>query len=153
MFYFQHATYVDTLFHSIDIFHGGLDRADKEELYRQCCLWYDEKYDISDRAQPTTYDAFVDYFDDYLATNLAMTPDAAKLRNEVLHPPTWYPRKVPAPAIRAMLHPRAAQLLDVEVTAADRSALKAFATAANLRAGMRPHRYQLIPPARHDPDE
>ncbi|MFT4199297.1 oxygenase MpaB family protein [Gordonia sp. (in: high G+C Gram-positive bacteria)] len=152
LFFFQHATYVDTLFTSIDVFHGGLSRDEKEQLYAQCRLWYG-KYDISDRDQPTTYDGFVEYFDDYLATHLSMTPDAAALRQEVLHPPTWYPRKVPSPAIRALLHPRAAELLDVEVTGADRAALRAFAAAANARAGLRPHRYQLIPPARHDPDE
>ena len=152
LFYFQHATYVDTLFASIDIFHGGLSRDEKEQLYRECCLWY-AKYDISDRAQPATYGEFTEYFDDYCATQLTRTPDADSLRHEALHPPTWYPRKVPAAAIRAMLNPRAAQLLDVDVSVADRAALRAFATTTNLRLAMLPQKFRLIPSARHDPDD
>ena len=75
------------------------------------------------------------------------------MRRESLHPPTWYPRKVPPAAIRAMLHPRAAQLLDIDVSAADRAALRAFATTTNLRLAMLPAKYRLIPSARHDPDD
>lgn len=151
LFFFQHATYVDALFTSIDIFHGGLDGAAKEQLYQECCRWY-AKYDISDRAQPATYREFVDYFADYCATNLAMTPDAERLRRETLHPPTWYPRKVPSGAIRAMLHPRAAELLGIDVGTGDRLALRAFAARTNMLTTLSPARYQLIPSARHDPD-
>ena len=126
-------------------------RQAKEQLYQECCRWY-AKYDISDRAQPATYREFVDYFADYCATNLAMTPDAERLRRETLHPPTWYPRKVPPAAIRAMLHPRAAELLGVDVGAGDRLALRAFAARTNMLTTLSPARYHLIPSARHDPD-
>jgi len=136
LFFFQHATYVDALFTSIDIFHSGLDGAAKEQLYQECCRWY-AKYDISDRAQPATYREFVDY---------------ERLRRETLHPPTWYPRKVPPAAIRAMLHPRAAELLGVDVGAGDRLALRAFAARTNMLTTLSPARYHLIPSARHDPD-
>ncbi len=39
LFFFQHATYVETLFHSIELFHGPLSREDKAQLYRECKLW------------------------------------------------------------------------------------------------------------------
>ncbi len=151
LFYFQHATYVDALFTSIELFHGGLSRVDKEELYQQCRLWY-AKYDISDRAQPKDYGGFVDYFEDYCATALSPSADAAVLRAETLHPRTWYPRIVPQAAIRAMLHPRAAELLEVEATAADRIALRAFVTRTNVRLTLTPSIYRLMSSARHDPD-
>ncbi|GAB09592.1 hypothetical protein GOARA_043_00670 [Gordonia araii NBRC 100433] len=152
LFFFQHATYVDTLLHSIDVFHGTLDADDKEQLYQECRRWY-AKYDISDRAQPSTYTEFAEYFEDFCATQLSMTADAERLRDETLHPPTWFPHRVPAPAIRAMLHPRAAELLDVTVTGADRAALRAFASATNVRVAVTLARYRLIPSARHAPDD
>lgn len=151
LFFFQHATYVDTLFTSLDVFHGGIGPDEKDQLYRECCRWY-AKYDISDRAQPATYAEFVEYFDDYCRTHLQMTPDAARLREETLHPPTWYPHSVPHAAIRAMLHPRAAELLDVDVTAADRAALRAYAASTNLRMAITPRKFRLMSSARHDPD-
>lgn len=152
LFFFQHATYVDTLFTSIETFHRPLDRAAKDDLYRQCRTWY-AKYDISDRAQPATYGDFVEYFDDFCRRELSVSDDVALLREETLHPKTWYPRKVPPAAIRAMLHPRAAQLLEIEVGTADRAALKAFAAKANLWAALSSQAHRRIPAARHDPNE
>ncbi len=151
LFFFQHATYVDTLFTSIDLFHRPLDRAARDALYLECRRWY-RKYDISDRAQPATYGEFVEYFEDFCRRELAMSPDAATLRRETLHPTTWYPRKVPAAAIRALLHPRAAELLEVEVRAGDRAALRAFVAKANLWAGLSSPAHRRIPAARHRPD-
>ncbi|MFT3714830.1 MAG: oxygenase MpaB family protein [Gordonia sp. (in: high G+C Gram-positive bacteria)] len=151
LFFFQHATYVDTLITSIETFHRPLSFDDKSELYRECRLWY-TKYDISDRAQPATYGDFVDYFDDYCATRLETTPDTALLVDETLHPTTWLPRKVPPSAIRAMLHPRAAELLEIDVRPADRAALRLFAARTRTAIAATPARYRLMPAARHDPD-
>ncbi|MFZ2512116.1 MAG: oxygenase MpaB family protein [Gordonia sp. (in: high G+C Gram-positive bacteria)] len=152
LFFFQHATYVETLITSIEVFHRPLRREEKDELYQQCRLWY-AKYDISDRAQPADYGEFVDYFDEFCQRELVVSPDVAALRHEALHPGTWFPKKVPHAAIRALLHPRAAELLNVEPGAADRAALKAFAAQTRLRAGLTPAKYRLIPAARHRPED
>ncbi|WP_246221873.1 MULTISPECIES: oxygenase MpaB family protein [Gordonia] len=151
LFHFQHATYVDALFFSIEHFHHRLSAGEKEELYRQCCLWYG-KYDISDRAVPATYGEFQDYLEDYCARELRLSPEAAQLREQVLNPNTWYPRKVPTAAIRAMLHPRAAELLDIAPSGRDRASLAAFAAKAKTQAALSSAHRRLIPPARHDPD-
>jgi hypothetical protein len=42
-------------------------------------------------------------------------------------PTDWWPRAVPRRAIRAMQHPRAAELTGIEVSAADRRSLRRFA--------------------------
>lgn len=152
LFFFQHATYVDTLITSIEVFHRPLGREERDELYRQCRLWY-AKYDISDRAQPADYGEFVDYFDEVCRRELVVSPDAAALREETLHPRTWFPRKVPDRALRALLHPRAAELLDAPPTATDRASLTAFAAKTRMRAAMTPAKYRLIPSARHRPEE
>ncbi|GAC57575.1 hypothetical protein GOHSU_22_00350 [Gordonia hirsuta DSM 44140 = NBRC 16056] len=151
LFFFQHATYLETLFTSIDLFHRPLSNDEKEQLYREACLWY-AKYDISDRAQPKTYGEFTEYFEDFCRRELSVSPDVAHLRKETLHPKTWYPRKVSPAAVRAMLHPRAAELLEIDVSVTDRAALAAFAAKTKMRAAMTPRTYQLIPAARHDPD-
>lgn len=151
LFFFQHATYVDTLYTSIETFRRPLDRAEKDELYLECRKWY-AKYDISDRAQPATYGEFTEYFEDFCRRELSASADVAALRGETLHPKTWYPRKVPPAAIRALLHPRAAELLEIEVRAGDRAALKAFVAKANLWAGLSSRDHRKIPAARHDPN-
>jgi len=151
LFHFQHATYVDALFFSVEHFHSPLSGPDREELYRQCCRWYG-KYDISDRAVPASYGEFREYFEDFCARELRLTPDAVQLREETLNPSTWYPRRVPPGAIRAMLHPRAAALLDVAPSGRDRASLAAFAARARTRAALSRDDRRLMPPARHDPD-
>ncbi len=152
LFFFQHATYVDTLFTSIEVFHRPLSRDQQDELYRQCRLWY-AKYDISDRGQPADYGGFLDYFDEFCRRELTASPDLAVLRQETLHPRTWFPKRVPDAAIRALMHPRAAELLDIEATAADRAALRAFAATTRLRAAVTPAKCQKIPSARHRPED
>jgi len=152
LFHFQHATYVDALIFSVDHFHSPLSREDKEELYRQCKLWY-SKYDISDRAVPATYGDFLEYFEDYIARELRPTADSDRHKHETLNPKVWYPRKVPPAAIRAMLHPRAAELLDVEVTGRDQAALASFAARTKMTMAITPAHRRLMPSARHDPNE
>jgi len=152
LFFYQHATYLDALYTSIDLFHGGIGNAEKEQLYRECKLWY-AKYDISDRAQPDTYREFVDYFEDFVSTKLRMSPEAGQLLEETLNPPTWYPRRVPPAAIRAMLHPRAAELLGIKPSTGDRIALKTFVKRTNVRLALTPHPYEMMASARHNPDD
>lgn len=151
LFYFQHATYLDALFTSVELFHKPLSEAEKDELYLQTCLWYG-KYGISDRSMPADRGSFNEYFEDQIS-RLEMSENAARLREETLNPRSWIPSKVPAPALRAMLHPRAAELLDVKVTDGDQRALRSFARKVKLQAALTPSPYHLIPSARHDPDE
>ena len=151
LFFFQHATYVDALFFAVETFIHRLSEDEKDQLYVECCRWYG-KYDISDRAMPRTRAAFTAYFDDLCATHLSLSPDAETLRSEALRPTSWLPAKVPAAVIRAQLHPRAAELLGVQVTPADRAALRSFAASTKARAAITPPPLRLIPSARHDPD-
>ncbi|MGK2321064.1 oxygenase MpaB family protein [Gordonia rhizosphera] len=122
------------------------------ELYLECCRWY-SKYGISDRRMPRTRGEFDEYFDDFCATRLEVSPEAQALRDEAVQPRTWLPGKVPTPAIRAMLHERARDLLGVEVSDSDRRALRAFAARAKMGAALRPPQLRLIPSARHNPDD
>ncbi|WLP91274.1 oxygenase MpaB family protein [Gordonia sp. NB41Y] len=151
LFFFQHATYVDTLFTAVDTFDHRLDADERDLLYRDCCRWY-AKYDISARIMPTTYREFVEWFDDYCATRLRTSPDSDSLRERALNPNTWYPARVPSGAVRALLHPRACELLGVEVSRSDRMSLRAFTFRTTLLATLIGRHAMLIPAARHDPD-
>jgi len=134
VFFFQHATYVDTLVTMIDTFVRPLTAADTEALYRDCCAWY-RRYGISDRVVPPDWEAFTHYFEQACATELKCTPSGDRYREQVLRPRDWVQRRVPAAVVRALLHPAARSLWEVEVTPSDRRALGAYVAYRRLRGG------------------
>ena len=151
LFYFQHATYVDTLFASIDIFHGGPHATRRNSCTANAaCGTRSTTFPTAPSRRRTASSPST-------STTTAPRSSPGPRRRFVAPrgpaPAHLVPRKVPAAAIRAMLNPRAAQLLDVDVSVADRAALRAFATTTNLRLAMLPQKFRLIPSARHDPDD
>ncbi|MFC8532149.1 oxygenase MpaB family protein [Nocardia sp. NPDC057227] len=147
LFFFQHATYVDTLVTAIETFARPLLDAEKEELYADCRRWY-LRYGISARPMPETWAGFTAYLDRVCATELAVTPDSALLTPALLRPDAWWPRTLPDPAVRTLLHPRTRELLGVPLRPGDRVASAAHAIAVRtVLAGLTP-RARLIPAAR-----
>ncbi|MDO1485490.1 Uncharacterized protein conserved in bacteria [Rhodococcus rhodochrous] len=134
VFFFQHATYVDTLVTMIDVFVRRLEVGEKEALYLDSCAWY-RRYGISDRRMPQDWAEFTDYFDDTCASVLARTPSGDRYRDQILQPRDWVQRGIPARVVRALLHPAARTLWEVDVGAAHRRALTAYATYRRLRRG------------------
>lgn len=134
VFFFQHATYVDTLVTMIDTFVRPLTPEVKNDLYQDCRIWY-RNYGISERPAPETWDAFTVYFDEACRSLLARTPSGDRYRDQILRPRGWVQRKVPTAAIRALLHPVAADLWQVDVRRTDRHVLAAYVAYRKLRAG------------------
>ena len=66
---------------------------------------------------------------------LVRTPSGDRYRDQILRPRDWVQRGIPARVVRALLHPTARTLWEVDVGAADRSALTAYATYRRLRRG------------------
>lgn len=126
IFFFQHATYVDTLMTMVHTFIRPLRADEREQLYRECCAWY-RRYGVSDRVMPVTWAGFEDWFSDACTRELALGPDGAYYRDQVLRPDHWVVRRVPSGAIRQMMHPRARELYGVQASgtgALDRYALR-----------------------------
>ncbi|MBF6352958.1 DUF2236 domain-containing protein [Nocardia higoensis] len=147
LFFFQHATYVDTLVTSIETFDRPLSLAEKKTLYAQCCQWY-RRYGISARHMPETWADFNDYLDEVCAKSLVVTPEAEKLAPELLRPDAWVPRTLPDFAVRSLLHPRTRELLGVEPQPGDRAAMAAYSRMVKAGAKMLSPRSRLVPSAR-----
>ncbi len=125
LFHFQHATYVETLLTSIDVYGRGQSPEQRDELYAQCCRWY-ERYGISDRAMPRTLPEFTEYFAAECA-ELRLTEAGGRFMREVLNPPRWAFGHIPAIAARAIQHERAKQLWGIETTPAQERAFRWYA--------------------------
>lgn len=147
VFAFQHATYVDTLFYSINTFIRPLTPAESLRLYDECVGWYG-RYGISTRYLPRTLPDFRDYFDETCATALRVSPAALRLAPQVLRPDAWIPRALPEPLVRAIQHPRARDLLEVPQRPADRHALRLYAFALRGMTVAAPGRVKYLHPAR-----
>lgn len=147
LFFFQHATYVDTLITSIETFDRPLTLVEKKTLYAECCQWY-RRYGISTRHMPETWADFNDYWDAVCAKELTVTPEAEKLAPELLRPDAWVPRTLPDFAVRSLLHPRTRELLDVPLQPGDRVAMAAYVNVVKTGARMVSARTRLVPSAR-----
>ncbi|NLU81710.1 oxygenase MpaB family protein [Rhodococcus sp. HNM0569] len=112
VFYFQHATYVDTLFMMIERFVRPLWPGEREQLFAECALWY-RRYGISDRGTPATWLEFEDYFHAECARVLRAGADTDFYRDQVLRPNHWVVRHVPTAAVHQMMHPRARELYGI----------------------------------------
>ncbi|MCV7315661.1 DUF2236 domain-containing protein [Mycolicibacillus parakoreensis] len=140
VFHFQHAAYVETLITMVNTFIRPLNAAEHEQLYRECCTWY-RRYGISTRPMPDTWVEFVDYFDQRCRSDLSAGPHFERYRDEIFAPSDWTMRRVPHRAIRAMQHPRARELLGIDVSAADRRSLRRFTRVARLSVVLPRHHW------------
>lgn len=147
LFFFQHATYVDTLVTAIETFIRPLSPDDREELYADCRDWY-RRYGISARAQPDSWPAFVDYFAEACATQLRPSVHSDLLKSQVLRPDSWLPSTLPDFAVRSLLHHRAAELFDVHPSPVDTAAFRVYATAVRASMLVAPRAVKYLPGAR-----
>ncbi|KZS73837.1 hypothetical protein A4G29_13935 [Mycobacterium kansasii] len=65
LFYWAHATFVDQILYTADMFIRRLSRAEKEQIFEESKTWY-RLYGLSDRGQPQTYDEFCTYWEGML---------------------------------------------------------------------------------------
>ena len=138
LFFFQHATLVDTLFTMVETGIGVLTPDQREQLYQQCCGWY-RRYGISTRPMPGSWPDFQDYFERRCTDELSAGPHFDPFRAEIFAPSDWWPRLAPRRAVRAMQHPRARELTGVTVSETDHRSLRRFLkTAAMLPPGKYP---------------
>jgi uncharacterized protein (DUF2236 family) len=61
-FYWAHACFVEHLITATDTFIRRLSREEKEQIFRESITWF-ERYGVSTRGTPRTYEEFVAYFD------------------------------------------------------------------------------------------
>ncbi|WP_280308867.1 oxygenase MpaB family protein [Nocardia abscessus] len=147
LFFFQHATYVDTLYAAIETFDRPLSLGEKKTLYAECCEWY-RRYGISARHMPRTWADFNDYLKAVCATDLAVTPESGELAPELLRPDAWVPRVLPDFAVRTLLHARTRELLRIPLQPADRAAMSAYANVVKTGMRVMTSRARLVPAAR-----
>ena len=65
LFYWAHATFVDQVLYTADMFIRRLSHAEKEQIFEESKVWY-RLYGVSDRGQPQTYDEFCSYWEGML---------------------------------------------------------------------------------------
>ncbi len=68
-YYWAHACFVEHLITATDTFIHPLSRADKEQIFGESVTWW-ERYGLSSRGTPQTYDEFEAYFQQALALRL-----------------------------------------------------------------------------------
>ena len=136
-FWWAHATFTWEMFRAVELFFARpLDDAGRTRLYDETVEWY-RSYGVTMRPVPATYDAFVARFDEVCATDLEMTPAAARTieigRTGAFELPGGPPGidRLVAPAARAILFgamPRQVRRrFDLPFTAADRWRLRTLA--------------------------
>lgn len=68
-YYWAHACFVEHLIAATDTFIRRLSRAEKEQIFAESLTWFD-RYGVSSRGTPRTYDEFEDYFEQALGERL-----------------------------------------------------------------------------------
>ena len=68
-YYWAHACFVEHLITATDTFIRRLGREEKEQIFGESITWF-ERYGVSTRGTPRTYDEFVDYFERTLEQRL-----------------------------------------------------------------------------------
>lgn len=63
LFYWAHATFVDSLIHATDTFIRRLSEAEKEQIFQESKHWF-ARYGVSTRPQPDTYAEFLRYWEE-----------------------------------------------------------------------------------------
>ena len=75
-FYWAHACFLEHLITATDTFITRLSRADREQIFAESVTWF-ERYGVSSRGTPQSYDEFVAYFEHALAERLVAHRTAA----------------------------------------------------------------------------
>lgn len=147
LFFFQHATYVDTLVAAINTFSKPLSDREHEQLYVECCHWY-EHYGVSTRPMPTTWPKFTEYFAQTCHSQLRRTDHSTLLLRQALHPDTWVPGRLPGFAVRAIQHRRVRELLDIRQSYWETTTFGVYARAVRAGSALLPERLRLVKSAR-----
>lgn len=75
-YYWAHACFVEHLITATDTFIRRLSRAEKEQVFRESITWW-ERYGVSSKGTPRTYDEFTEWFDRMLEERLVRHRTAA----------------------------------------------------------------------------
>ena len=148
IFAFQHATYVDALMTSVELFRHRMTLREKEDLYAECYDWY-LRYGVSARSLPRTWTGLGEYLDQACAARLRMTPEGEQLVGQVLWPDWWLVRSIPDGAVRAMQYDGARELLGVEAKRGDRLTLATYAASVRGGLSVAPRRVRYLRQARY----
>ena len=103
LFYWAHATFVDQLIYTTDMFVHRLSEDEKAQIFEESKLWF-ATYGVSDRGQPETYEQFVAYWNRMLKRFESTGPvvyGAGYIRKGIPGPrrvPRWLWRILAAPA-------------------------------------------------------
>ncbi|ORC02499.1 hypothetical protein B1T48_15795 [Mycobacterium persicum] len=102
LFYWAHATFVDQILYTADMFIRRLTRAEKEQIFEESKTWY-RLYGVSDRGQPQTYDEFCAYWEGMLER--FVPHQTVRYGTGYLRKGIPGPRKVPGPIWKVLSAP------------------------------------------------
>ena len=110
-YYWAHACFVEHLITATDTFIRKLSEAEKEQIFRESITWF-ERYGVSSRGTPQTYEEFVAYFEHALEERLVAHRTASYgvgyatkgwPRPKQVPKPLWWLVKRPVNAISSSL--------------------------------------------------
>lgn len=141
-YYWAHACFVEHLITATDTFIRRLSRAEKEQLFAESVTWF-ERYGVSTRGTPRTYDEFEAYFADALDRRLVAHRTAAYgvgyatkgwPRPARVHPVVWWLVRRPVDAVSSSITiggmpPRAREILGLPWDARRERRYQRFASA------------------------
>jgi uncharacterized protein (DUF2236 family) len=139
-YYWAHACFVEHLITATDTFIRPLNRAEKEQVFRESVTWW-ERYGVSSRGTPQTYDEFEAYFEHTLEQRLVAHRTASYgvgyatkgwPRPARVPRPLWFLVRRPLDAVSSSLTigglpPRAREVLDLPWDAARDRRYRRFA--------------------------
>lgn len=97
VYWWAHATFTWEFFRAHELFFPGrLSRAQQEQLYAETVTWY-RRYGVSDRAVPSTLDAFWQRFDHICTFELELTPAISWVLDPATNPGTGPGPSLPGP--------------------------------------------------------
>jgi uncharacterized protein (DUF2236 family) len=103
-YFWAHATFIETVIASHDLFGKPFSLAEKRLLYLEGIQWW-QMYGLSMRPVPPNYDEFVEYWDRTLHDVLAPTVAAARFVEMLRDPKTMDQPWIPDPIWRVLAPP------------------------------------------------
>ncbi|OLT35159.1 hypothetical protein BJF79_06845 [Actinomadura sp. CNU-125] len=152
VFFWEHATFVDALMTSIDLFDRPLSGDERERLYQETCIWY-RRYGVSDRVVPPDYGSFADYFDAVCEQVLESNSVFDDYFEQILRPDAWLPRLLPAGLVPVLLPQPVRHLAGLAVSSADERRFRRFARTVQLSWPALPASLRYFPVARRAFDQ
>ncbi|WP_218028325.1 oxygenase MpaB family protein [Nocardia yamanashiensis] len=110
-FYWAHAVFFMQTVRAAELFMGGLDDREREQLWREHCQWY-ELYGMSMRVVPASWAEFQRYWNDMCRNTLEPTKAAwevYRLAENAPVPPFPVLRQLPQPLWRWVIRPSGAR--------------------------------------------